>query len=132
MLVVEVDHSEHRTLLFEVECRPSETGFVLAALTSKNGAPADIQLACERMMNAIVRSEGRHLAKAATQVAKDVGGFESSAFKHQYATDDGKRHLDPEALMRFLTRCRGEKQSSKRGNKSTVTVTSDPGIAIDV
>ena len=132
VLVVEVDHAEHRTLLFEVECRPAETGFVLAALTSKNGAPADIQLACERMMNAIVRSEGRHLAKAATQVAKDVGEFESSAFKHQYATDYGKRHLDPEALMRFLTRCRGKKQGSKRGKKSTVTVTSDPGIAIDV
>lgn len=113
VLVVDVTRKGRSILLFEVECRSSETGFLLAALTSTKDARVNGQSICNRMMREIINAEGKYLLAVAKRVAEGDPALQGRAFKHQYVTEGKVSRLDPAALLRFLQQCCGEPKTTR-------------------
>ncbi len=116
VLVVEFAYKDHHMLVFEVECRPSES-FLMAALAHPRSADRDHQLICKAMLKGIVAAKGRHLDVVAANVARAYPPMKGHAFKHQYATGD-KKCLDSNAFERFLVAWCGD-ANRKRGRKKS-------------
>lgn len=113
VLVVEFTYKAHEVLVFEVECRSSES-FLMAALAYPRGVDRDHSAICKAMLKKIVAAKGRHLDIAAANVANGFPLMKGHAFKHQYSPGD-KKCLDPDAFERFLAAwCEDNK---KRGRK---------------
>lgn len=104
MLVAEVAWERHGALLFEVECRPSEPGYLMGALIFEATVALNGQAMIEQMFRVIVDAEGRHLGAAAEKVAAGSPGVWGAAFRHHYLKAEGEKRLDPDALKAFLKR----------------------------
>lgn len=104
MLVAELAWEGHGALLFEVECRPSEPGYLMGALVFEATANFSRQAVIEQMLQAIVKAEGRHLGAVAAQVAAGCADVSSAAFRHHYIKAKGNKRLDPDSLKMFLKR----------------------------
>jgi hypothetical protein len=104
VLVIEVEWKAHVALLFEIECRRSESGFLMAALVFKAGLHVDRQAVSKRMLREIIDAEGRRLGSAAQNVARSFPGTRGVAFRHRYTKKDDAVLLEPDALRAFLER----------------------------
>lgn len=104
MLVAELAWEGHGALLFEVECRPSEPGYLMGALIFEATAAVSRQAVIEQMFRAIVEAEGRRLGVAAAHVAAGCPSVAGAAFRHHYLKSAGDKRLDPDAMKMFLRR----------------------------
>ncbi len=99
VLIVHVLHRTKRIVLFEVESKLTESGFLLGALCENRTASFDVQDVCRHMVLEIVRAEGRRLDDVADRVAIEKDVRWGGAYKHRYSR---KRSLDTDALLVFL------------------------------
>ncbi len=105
VLIVDVEWTDTSALLFEVECRPSEQGYRLAAMFFQSGQLSMRQNLCTKMVRKIVVAEGRHLGKDANSISLEQGGY-GAAYRHRYVVEGGQKRLDPDSFMAFLDRAR--------------------------
>jgi hypothetical protein len=111
VLITEVKRKGESCLLFEVEYRQKESGFLLAALSLPRERSSARQPICKAMLSNIISSEGKHLDVAARQVAAAFPPIRGGATKHQFVVDEKGTRLERNVVIRLLNSCCGEPPS---------------------